>query len=95
MTKQELISEISKTTGQNTTEVAKTVESLIDSIKSNLKKGESIYIRGFATITHKKRAAKKVRNISKATTIDLPAHNIPVVKFSKEFKEEVKASVKA
>ncbi len=48
-----------------------------------------IYLRGFGTFQVKERAEKTARNISKNTTIVIPAHNIPFFKPSAEFKKEV------
>jgi len=41
----------------------------------------------------KKRAEKTGRNISKNTTIIIPAHNIPAFKPAKTFVESVKSKV--
>jgi DNA-binding protein HU-beta len=42
----------------------------------------------------KKRAEKSGRNISRNTTIIIPAHNIPAFKPAKTFMQEVKKKVK-
>jgi len=42
----------------------------------------------------RKEPKKTARNISKNTTIIIPAHNIPAFKPAKEFVEEVKLKVK-
>jgi len=42
----------------------------------------------------KKRAEKTARNISKNTTIIIPAHNIPSFKPAKSFVSKVKNQVK-
>jgi DNA-binding protein HU-beta len=47
--------------------------------------GENVYLRGFGTFEIKHRAAKKGRNISKNTSVLIPAHNIPKFKPRKEF----------
>jgi len=63
-------------------------------IKSSMASGENIYLRGFGTFLLKKRAAKIGRNISKNTTVKIPAHMIPFFKPAKEFVEEVTTKVK-
>jgi len=64
------------------------------SVKSSLIKGENVYLRGFGSFIIKKRAQKTGRNISKNTTIIIPAHNIPAFKPAKEFVTEVKKNKK-
>jgi DNA-binding protein HU-beta len=51
-------------------------------------------LRGFGSFIIKKRAKKTARNISKNTTLIIPAHNIPSFKPAKTFVNKVKASVK-
>ena len=52
-------------------------------------KGENVYLRGFGSFILKRRAEKTARNISKNTTIIIPAHNIPAFKPAKEFMGQV------
>ena len=56
--------------------------------------GENVYLRGFGSFIVKKRAEKTGRNISKNTTIIIPAHYIPAFKPAKTFAEKVKKNVK-
>ena len=65
------------------------VESLMVSIKGSLEKEENVYLRGFGSFIIKRRAEKTARNISKNTTIIIPAHNIPAFKSAKEFTDLV------
>jgi len=51
----------------------------------------NVYLRGFGSFIIKTRAEKTGRNISKNTTIKIPAHNIPAFKPAKVFTEGVKA----
>jgi DNA-binding protein HU-beta len=64
------------------------------SIKDSLAKGQNVYLRGFGSFIVKERAEKTGRNISKNTTIIIPAHNIPSFKPAKTFVEQVKNNVK-
>jgi len=52
-----------------------------------------VYLRGFGSFNIKTRAEKTGRNISKNTTIKIPAHNIPAFKPAKVFLEGVKSNV--
>ena len=94
MTKAEIVQEIANKTGIEKVAVQATVEAVMETIKSNMIKGENIYLRGFGTFLLKKRAEKTGRNISKNTTVMIPAHMIPVFKPSKEFVTEIKTKVK-
>jgi DNA-binding protein HU-beta len=88
MTKADIVSEISKSTGIDKQTVLASVESFMDIVKSSLAQGENVYLRGFGSFVIKKRAQKTARNISKNTTI--PEHNIPSFKPAKTFIGEVK-----
>ena len=90
MTKADIVAEIAEGTGLERNEAQKAVESFMTSIKSSLTKGQNVYLRGFGSFIVKERAEKTGRNISKNTTIIIPAHNIPAFKPAKTFVEEVK-----
>ena len=90
MTKADIVNEIAKNTGISKEEVLKTVEAFMESVKDSLSKGDNVYLRGFGSFVIKERAEKTARNISKNTTIIIPAHNIPAFKPSKEFTSKVK-----
>lgn len=94
MTKADIVNEISKNTGIEKVTVQKTVEAFMDTIKISLSKNKNVYLRGFGSFIVKQRAEKTARNISKNTTIIIPAHNIPSFKPSKTFVTKVKNNVK-
>ena len=89
MTKAELTQEISDKTGIDKRTVLTIVESLMTELKESLAQGEEVYLRGFGSFIIKRRATKTARNISKNTTILVPAHDIPVFKPSKEFIKSI------
>jgi DNA-binding protein HU-beta len=93
MTKADIVAGIAEETGMERVEVQKVVETFMTSIKSSLSTGENVYLRGFGSFIVKERAEKTGRNISKNTTIIIPAHNIPSFKPAKTFVEEVKNKV--
>lgn len=90
MTKADIVSEIAKSTGVDKTTVANVIEGFMDSVKDTMASGENVYLRGFGTFLVKERAEKTARNISKNTTIIIPAHKIPAFKPAKEFLTSVK-----
>lgn len=89
MTKAEIVTEIAKTTSIEKASVLAVIEGLMALIKDSLAHGENVYLRGFGSFIVKQRAEKTARNISKNTTIIIPAHNIPAFKPATEFKKEV------
>ena len=90
MTKAEIVSEIAAKTGLDKQVVLTVVESMMDTIKTSMINGNEVFLRGFGSFIIKHRAEKTARNISKNTTIIIPAHNIPAFKPAKEFMEKVK-----
>ena len=89
MTKAELVNPIVLETGINKKDVLAIVESLMAEVKNALEREEPVYLRGFGSFIIKHRAEKTARNITKNTTLIVPAHNIPAFKPAKEFIKEV------
>ena len=90
MTKADIVTEIAKQTGVEKVQIQAIVESFMDEIKDSLGRGENVYLRGFGSFIVKTRAEKVARNISKNTTITIPAHNIPAFKPAKSFAAKIK-----
>ena len=93
MTKADIVSKISEKLGIEKGDVQATVETFMEEVKSSLENGDNVYLRGFGSFIVKTRAEKTGRNISKNTTIKIPAHNIPAFKPAKVFVEGVKSNV--
>ena len=93
MTKADIVAEIAEKTGLEKVDVLTTVEAFMKEVKESLETGENVYLRGFGSFIIKERAKKTGRNISKNTTIIIPAHNIPSFKPAKVFVEGVKTKV--
>lgn len=89
MTKAELVSKIAKNTGIEKQLIVSVVESFMDNIKESMEEGDNVYLRGFGSFVVKHRVEKKARNISKNTTITIPARNIPAFKPAKSFVEQL------
>lgn len=94
MTKADIVAKISDKTGMEKADVQATVESFMKEVRNSLESGENVYLRGFGSFVVKTRAEKTGRNISKNTTIIIPAHNIPSFKPAKTFVDSVKKKVK-
>ena len=94
MTKADIVNEVAKATGLEKIAVQSVIESFMDNVKDSLAKNKNVYLRGFGSFIVKKRAKKTARNISKNTTLIIPAHNIPAFKPAKVFMNKVKSNVK-
>src|SRR5690606_33159162 len=92
MTKADIVAKISEKLGLEEGDVQAPVESLMAEVKSSVEGGDNVYLRGFRSFIIKTRAETTGRNISKNTTIKIPAHNIPAFKPAKVFVEGVKTN---
>ena len=90
MTKADIVSEVAKQTGAEKVQVQAIVEAFMESVKGSLTRKEPVYLRGFGSFIIKTRAKKVARNISKNTTITIPAHDIPAFKPAKSFAAKIK-----
>lgn len=91
MTKADIIENIVDKTGVAKKDVATTVEAFMGIIKTSLlDKKENVYLRGFGSFIVKHREKKTARNISKNTTLVIPAHDVPGFKPAKSFVRKMK-----
>lgn len=90
MTKAELVREVADKTGVEKQVVMQVVEGMMESIRNSMINGEEVFLRGFGSFIIKRRTSKPARNISKNTTITIPAHNIPAFKPAKTFLAAVR-----
>ena len=93
MTKADIVAKISEKLGMEKGDVQATVETFMEEVKISLESGDNVYLRGFGSFVIKTRAEKTGRNISKNTTIKIPAHNIPAFKPARIFVDGVKSNV--
>lgn len=92
MTKADIVAEIAKQTGIEKAVVSEVTEAFMENVKDAMVGGDEVFLRGFGSFIIKRRAEKTARNISKNTTIIIPAHNIPAFKPAKTFMAAVKDS---
>ena len=90
MTKAEIVKQIAGQTGLESKMVAGVVEALLERIRAAQIGGENVYFRGFGSFVRRERAAKKARDISRNTTVLVPARTVPAFKPSKAFVEHLK-----
>lgn len=89
MNKAELIAEIAKKADFSKADAEKAVNSFIDAIKAQLKKGKSVTLVGFGTFEVRRRQATTGRNPRTGAAIKIPAANQPKFKPGKALKEAV------
>tara|TARA_X000000950_G_scaffold285064_1_gene389740 strand:+ start:12884 stop:13156 length:273 start_codon:yes stop_codon:yes gene_type:complete len=87
--KNELITKISDDTDVSKSDTAKIVDSLFDSITSELKSGGDVRLVGFGTFLVTKRKATTGRNPQTGAAIQIPAANVPKFRAGKALKESV------
>ena len=90
MTKAEIVAQISRQSGIEKAVVQTVVEAFMENVKESMIAGNDVFLRGFGSFIIKRRAEKTARNISKNTTIKIPAHNIPAFKPAQSFVNAVK-----
>ncbi|MCS2930576.1 HU family DNA-binding protein [Bacteroides ovatus] len=90
MTKADIVTQIAQRTGMEKTIVMTVVEAFMENVKEAMIGGNEVFLRGFGSFIIKQRAEKVARNISKNTTIVIPAHSIPAFKPAKAFLNVVK-----
>lgn len=90
MTKADIVKDIAASTGIEKQVVLQVVEGVMETIKTSIINGDDVFLRGFGSFIIKHRAEKAARNITKNTTMVIPAHNIPAFKPAKSFVEKVK-----
>ncbi|MBE0427855.1 MAG: HU family DNA-binding protein [Nitrospirae bacterium] len=90
MTKAELIDKISSGAKLSKADASKALDSILNSIKGALKKGQKVTLVGFGTFSVSKRKARKGRNPRTGDVISIPARKTPKFTAGKTLKEAVK-----
>ena len=90
MTKADIVARIAQQTGVEKAVAMTVVEAFMETVKDSVVAGNEVFLRGFGSFIIKMRAKKVARNISKNTTIVIPAHSVPAFKPAKTFLEAVK-----
>ncbi len=90
MTKTELVEKISVGCGCKKADAAKALDTVMESIKIALKKGQKVSLVGFGTFYVSKRKARKGRNPRTGEEIKIPAAKVPKFTAGKTLKEAVK-----
>ena len=89
MTKNNLIKQVSKETGFTNVEVELLLDSVLNTIKVSLSKGDKVDIRGFGSFLVKKRSARDAHNPATREVVKLKERFVPSFKVSKILKDRV------
>lgn len=87
MTKSELLSAVSHKTGLSKAKVDEVLQSIQESIRTEVKDGGKITLHGFGTFSHKTTSARKGINPATKAPIDIPAKETVKFKASDSFME--------
>jgi integration host factor subunit beta len=89
MNKTKLIEKVSERVRIPFTAAKVVVDTIFDSMRKSLEKGEGIEIRGFGSFVVRKYGAYKGRNPRTGKIVDVPPKKLPFFKVGKELKEKV------
>ena len=87
MNKTELIDKVAEKVGMKKREVGTVINSMIESIKETLQKGEKVTIVGFGTFALANRAAREGRNPQTGETIRIPEKKVVRFRLGKDLME--------
>lgn len=91
-TKQDLILDVTQSTGIVKNRVRIVVEQFLDFVGESLAEGHSIELRGFGTFSNKARKARPARNPKTGEIILLGERTVPTFKYSADLKAAVARS---
>lgn len=89
LTKTGLVDAVAKQAGLDKKSAQKAVDAFISAMKTSLRKGQNVDIRGFGNFNLKHRDARVGRNPQTGAAIKTPAHTVLTFKVGKEMKESV------
>lgn len=89
MTKADIVTEISRSTGLEKSAVLATLEKFMEIVKGSLADGDNVYLRGFGSFVLRTRKEKLARNMANNTSVIVPEHRVPFFKPSQAFIDEV------
>lgn len=87
MNKTELIDQVASASGESKAAVTRTLDALMETVKSQVAKGDDVTLIGFGTFTSTKRAARTGRNPRTGAELKIAAKTSPSFKAGKAFKD--------
>jgi len=89
LTKAGIVDYIYERTDKNRAEIKDLVESILDIMKSAVKKDHALLISGFGKFEAYDKRARKGRNPQTTATITLPPRKVVVFRLSRKFRSEL------
>jgi len=90
MNKAELIEAVAKHTKTSKAQVERILDTTLETVKTQVKKGHDVKLVGFGTFLKGKRKSRRGRNPQTGKAITIPACNYPKFKAGREFKHLVR-----
>lgn len=90
MNKQDIAEKVHGVLGTTKADAERAVESMIDAIVGELKKGGEVSVAGLGIFKTKMRAARSARNPRTGATVQVPSMRVPKFQPAKALKEAVK-----
>ncbi len=90
MNKQSLVDALAKKTGMTKKDSSDALETILNTVIDELKKGEKVTITGFGTFEVRHRKARAGRNPQTGDEITIPARNVAAFRAGKGLKDAVK-----
>jgi DNA-binding protein HU-beta len=87
--KSQLVEQIAKRTSVPAQDVAKVVDTLTETVRAAVAKGDKVVLSGFGTFYRRPRAKRVARNVWADQRVVVPATNVPAFRAGKPFKEVV------
>ena len=94
MNKAELVEEIASSTGESRRLVQNVLDTYIDVVQKQVKKGEKVSLPGFGTFERRARSARTARNPQTGDPIKVKASKVPAFKPGAGFKTFVNGAKK-
>jgi DNA-binding protein HU-beta len=89
LNKKELIDSVADNSGESKRVVSTVVDTFIDQVQRQVKKGERVSLPGFGTFERRNRAARTARNPRTGEEIKVKATKVPAFKPGASFKDFV------
>ena len=89
MNKNDLVKSVAVATDMSSSDAARAVDSVFESITNSLKAGDEVRLVGFGSFSVAQRKATTGRNPRTGEAISIPASNQPKFKAGKALKESV------
>lgn len=91
MTKRELVTDVSESTGFPQAEVTAVIQTALDTITDTLAAGDRLEVRNFGVFENKTRDARVGRNPRTGTTVHIEEKRVPLFKPGKALKSRVES----